>query len=281
MEINMRSLDINDLEEADQLLQNAFGTPEKRKVDLQRYLSLQPDGWFGAVLEDQLVGMVGAVNYGEFAYIGLMGVHPDFQRRSIGNKLMQNLLDWLNMQNCPIALLDSTDAGKTMYDHLGFIDAGQTCQYGYDGSGNISLNKWVSPMELSEIQQIVEYDTPIFGANRERVFQIYFHDLRNRAFVTHDENNQITGFIFAQTNRIGPWMASSVEDAESLLTMALNLEFETDPIILTPNENPDVHELLTRAGFSLKRSITHMRYGGDNHPQRRDAIWGLTSFAIG
>ena len=160
----------------------------------------------------------------------------------------------------------------------------QTLQYGYQGSNDsheLTLSKWVSPLEERELPQLVELDTPVFGANRERVFELYFHDLRDQCFVTHGENGLIAGFIFAQSNRIGLWIASTVDDAESLLTMALNINYNMDPIVLTPAENQLAQDLLTRAGFSLMRSTTHMQYGEGNHPQHRESIWGLTSFAIG
>jgi hypothetical protein len=48
--------------------------------------ALQPDGWFVAELDGQWL-MVGTVDYGEFAYIGLMAVHQRCSARGIGRAL--------------------------------------------------------------------------------------------------------------------------------------------------------------------------------------------------
>ena len=165
--MEIRSLTPDDIESADNLLQSAFGSLESRKTDLERYMQLQPEGWFGALEEEKLVGMVGSINYNDFAYIGLMGVHPDYQRQKIGQKLMAEVMNWIQSNNCPIILLDATEAGFPLYKNLGFAELNQTLQYGYqdlNDSHELTLSKWISPLEERELPQLAELDTPSFGS---------------------------------------------------------------------------------------------------------------------
>jgi hypothetical protein len=57
--IAIRHFTAADLEMADDILKAACGTSGSCKVDLQRYMALQPDGWLFATCAGALAGMVG------------------------------------------------------------------------------------------------------------------------------------------------------------------------------------------------------------------------------
>src|SRR5256885_2315182 len=84
---SIRSLTPADVTGADELLGVTFPGSKSLAPRMRRYLAVQPDGWWVAEEEGALVGMVGAVEYGAFAYVGLMGVRPDRQGRGIGRQL--------------------------------------------------------------------------------------------------------------------------------------------------------------------------------------------------
>ena len=90
--IAIRVLTEVDLDAADAIMIPAYGVPRSRKRDLRRYLALQPDGWLLAQLDGQPAGLGGAIDYGPFAYIGLMAVLPSLQRRGIASAIMDRLL---------------------------------------------------------------------------------------------------------------------------------------------------------------------------------------------
>ena len=68
-----------------------------------------------------MAGVSGAVVFGPFAYIGLVGVAPELHRRGIASALMRELLGWLERRECPVALLDASDDGAQLYPRLGFV----------------------------------------------------------------------------------------------------------------------------------------------------------------
>ncbi len=85
MTISIRHLEDTDLAAADTILKLAFRSSVSRLDDLRFYRQIQPDGWFVASQEGRLFGTVGATNYGTFAHVGLMAVHPDAQRQGGGS----------------------------------------------------------------------------------------------------------------------------------------------------------------------------------------------------
>ena len=89
MALKIRQMEINDIYGADEIARLAFNSPQSRVEELARFLSFQPGGWLLADLDGELAGMVGAVDYGPFASIGMMVVRPDLQRKGIGSELMR------------------------------------------------------------------------------------------------------------------------------------------------------------------------------------------------
>jgi hypothetical protein len=91
----------------------------------------------------------------------------------------------------------------------------------------------------------------------------------------------MAGYLFAQTRRLGPWVARSPRDAEALLQAALTLTFKGDPLAIAPAKNTAAPDLLERHGFRHEFTNHHMQRGLSTIPGRRTAIYGQTSFAIG
>jgi predicted N-acetyltransferase YhbS len=282
MSITIRSLSEADLDSADAILQSGFGSSGRFKAEVRRYLLMQPDGWLIATLDDQPVGTVGAVDYGAFAYIGLMAVRAEAQRRGIGLTLMQHLLQWLDARGCPVGLLDATEAGAPLYARLGFVEDGRTLLFVQ--AGRLQLTdpmERVSLLRPEDIAAVAEFDAPIFGAERARVFRAYLSELRGRAFVVRGTTGRIAGYLFAQRRKLGPWAAHSTEDAAALLGAALSLSYEDPPNVSMPASNLAGTDLLLRSGFQQQRSLRHMRRGELQRPGRTDLLYGLASFAIG
>jgi hypothetical protein len=79
----IRTLIEADLEATDLVLQAAYRGIESRVALIRRFLALDPESWRVAVDGTTIVGCVGAVDYGRFAYVGMMAVHPEAQSRIV------------------------------------------------------------------------------------------------------------------------------------------------------------------------------------------------------
>jgi predicted N-acetyltransferase YhbS len=282
VDVSIRCLTEADIAAADDVLKSAFGTPESHIADIGRYIALQPEGWLVAIAQGLPVGMVGAVDYGPFAWIGLMAVHTRAQRRGIGAALMQRLLAQLDARGTPVALLDATEAGAALYRLFGFVEDDQTYKFQHPGYRRSTC--WPAGVRLvqpEDVSALVEFDTPIFGANRARVLCALLTEFPGRAFLVENETGQIAGYLFAQPRRLGPWVAERPQAGEALLQAALALPYEGGPLVVVPGLNATAIEQLERCGFQLVSSHRHMRRGGATLPSRRAAIYGQASFAIG
>ena len=282
MDISIRALTQNDLETADRIVCSAFDLSDSRVTEIARYLALQPDGWFLATFRGQPAGVLGAVDYGPFAYLGMMTVHQDWQRRGIGRTLLQHVLSWAETRGIPLLRLDASAAGFPMYTRFGFVEIDEALLYQRANSARASDHlPHVRPMCASDIPAIVAFDSPIFGAGRENLFRILLTDFPDRCFIGRHPDGRTAGYLFAQPQRIGPWSADRPQVAEALLQTALSLSFDGPPVVIVPKMNPEAVALLGRFDFQLKLANRHMQRGSTALSGRRSAIYGCTSFAVG
>jgi ribosomal protein S18 acetylase RimI-like enzyme len=282
MPLSIRPLTQDDLDAADAICIPAYGVPRSRKRELRRYMTIQPSNWLLATLDGEPAGLGGATDYGPFAYIGLMAVHPSLQRRGIATAIMEQLLAWLDARGCPLVLLDASPAGEALYEKLGFVDQDRVLQFTQDDCAlRPRLSERVTPMRADDLPALAAFDTSIFGASRMAVLASYLADYPDRAFVARDADDRISGFLFAQADTIGPWVASDPDSAEALLAAALALQFEAPPRVNIPGANSSGNSLLLRYGFSPQRLLHRMRRGGTAAAGRRSQLYGQASLAIG
>ncbi len=281
MSLLIRQLLEADFESADAILRSAFRVPGSRFTDLSLYRQIEPEGLWLALLEERPVGMVGAVNYGAFAYVGLMAVHETTQRQGIGLALMRHLLNRLEKQRLPVVLLDASDTGRLVYRKLGFTDYDLTYTFRCEHAVTGQRPPDVQPVSTNDVAALDEWDREMFGTDRGRLLRALLAAFPGRAFMLRGAAGSISGYVIAQGNRIGPWVARSAPAAEALLQAALSLPWDGPVSVAVPEPNRDAGELLQRHTFELARTNTHMGKGADKPPGQRRQIYGQTSLFFG
>jgi predicted N-acetyltransferase YhbS len=286
MDTEIRNLIPEDIPQADRLMNLAFASSGSRQDEIRRYLSMQPDGWLTLREAGELTAMVGAVDYGSFAWIGLMAVRPERQRQGLGNLLLGRLLAWLDGRGCPMARLDASVAGTDLYRKFGFVDAGQALVFlkpEYDRTKTVQYGNsaGIQPMQAADLPEVVELDEQIAGARREGLLSIYRGDFPERSFVARSRSGNVIGYLVAQRQKIGPWACADPAAAEGLLQAALSLPYEDVPRAIVPVENEHARLVLTQAGFTEGKPHLHMRRGGDQLPGQREKLYGQASYAVG
>ena len=283
--LEIRQMTDNDIAAADIIAMRAYDSPS-RNEELRRYLRLQPDGWFLAYRGDEALGLGGAIDYGPFAYIGLICVLPAAQRGGIGRAVMRHILTWLATRDCPLVLLDASAAGRPLYAQLGFVSDDASGVWTRTAPETVAMPipavapaHSATPFTHAELAEVVAYDTPRFGADRTAVLADLLTTYPGRAALTRDHNGDITGFVIAQSRNLGPWVADDSAAAAALLTWALSLDAPPTGA-LAPAQNHQATALLTSAGFTQLRHLTRMRLGGAG-PRDRSTHFGLASFTLG
>jgi predicted N-acetyltransferase YhbS len=285
MSLSIQPLTDDLLDEADRVMMAAFRSTSRR-AELAFYQSLKPNSWLVAKLDGAPVGVGGVTCYGPFAWLGLMAVDPAMQRRGIGQALVEALIVSAHELGCEAVLLDASNAGASVYARVGFVADDRVRVYIRESpensmDGNPIAAQRVTPLAPDDLLVLVSFDARHFGARREALLAASLHLYADRVFATRDEAGAITGYLVAQEQRFGPWVAATQEAAEALLAHALTLPYAAAPSVLVPALNRHAVDLLERTGFTSSRDLRHMRHGGEPALQRRERIYGQASFAIG
>jgi ribosomal protein S18 acetylase RimI-like enzyme len=287
LNISIRPLTLADLKVASDISRDARQTSLDYQAKIRHYLQLQPDGWFLALLDEKPVGMVGATDYGSFAYIGLLGVHPTAQRRGIATALMDHVLAWLEQRGCPTILLDATEEGTPLYLRYSFVEEDQVTHWVREqkllpASPYSSLQVQLAPLQLADVTEVTAFDAPYFGAGRAAVFTSSLLDYPARSFVARDSTGEVCGYLFARDTTLGPWIARDQQVADALLRQALLLPFpEQREQTYTPTANEEAAHLLEQYGFRKLRTLHHMRRGKPIEFRIREGQYGQTSLGLG
>ncbi len=282
MPLSIRLLEDADMESAAMILTSAFQRSGNWVNELRFYRRLQPDGYVGAYQDGSLLGMVGSTIYSTFAYVGLMGVHQRFQRRGIGLALMDHLLKWLDEKGMPQVQLDASEAGQPLYEKLGFVAQERVFVLQRQSGVPISDRpRQIEPINNTNLDELVCMDAEIFGADRSRVFSSLLETYPGRAFKSTDAQGRITGYLFAQEKRIGPWVTLEPGEEGALLQAVLSLDFAGAISIVVPETSPGALKLLQRFGFEIVRTNRHMARGSTASIGQRDKVYAQASLSIG
>lgn len=282
MPLSIRPLADTDLESAASILTSAFQRSGNWVNELRFYRGLQPDGYFGAYQDGMFAGMVGSTIYSAFAYVGMMGVHQQFQRRGIGLALMEHLLSWLDGNGIPQVQLDASEAGQPMYEKLDFVAQERVFVLQRQAGLAVFEFPWqVEAIRRSNLTPLTIMDAKIFGADRGRVFSALLQAYPDRAFFSKDEQGRMTGYLFMQDRRIGPWVMLEPSDDEALLQAVLSLNLEGTISAVVPETCQRALEIFQRYGFKIVRTNRHMTRGSTANIGKRDKVYAQTSLSLG
>ncbi|HVP61543.1 MAG TPA: GNAT family N-acetyltransferase [Myxococcaceae bacterium] len=275
----LRRLRLDDIPAAAQLTAEAFGGVA-REARIRRYLTLEPEGWFGLEDAGGLVAIGGVIRYLRFAWLGLMAVRPQRQREGLGRTLAETAIEWAREHGCPSVCLIATPAGVPLYRRLGFVPDGDSSeltgvpQVSHPVQGPCSVRPWAE----ADTPEVARFDAPAFGADRTRVLAAYADEFSRSAWVARNRGGAVCGYLVVQDESLGPWAASDEAAAGQLLDVGLAGTERS----LRAGVLDDVGErLLLARGLVRTRALPRMRLGPPVARASRPRLLAHASYAVG
>ena len=284
--VNIRQMIETDLVAADQL-RSLVGWNQTLQ-DWRRLLSLQPYGCFVAEQDCNVVGTVTTTYYGtELAWIGMLLVHPDYQKQGIGGKLMKRAMDYLDTLGVSCMCLDATPAGESIYRKLGFQPLERLARWEITKLTNIPPYNHFKVRCLeskNDLDDIINLDRITFGVNRAELFKVLVNDSLKTCVFT-GEGRTITGFGMVRAGSkaysLGPLVALHKVDAEEL-TAALLRNFYNQPCYWDiPDRNLEAAELAGQYGFYKQRPLTRLSLGNLQTFGQPSGQYAICDFSTG
>lgn len=216
--------------------------------DWRNLLRLAPEGCFGIEEDGRVTACATGVTYAnELAWIGMVLTLPDYRGRGHASKLMQHLL---NVLDVPCIKLDATDLGRPVYEKFGFVE-------------EYVVERWKGQLPLAPaVQQAPDLalDREAFGAGRAALLEVLGTSRPGRV-----------------ANYVGPLVCRTREEARSrvLSSGASGTVFWDIPL-----PNMQAVELATQLGFAPVRRLWRMRRGTPIQ-ERPDLVYALAGFEWG
>lgn len=248
---------------------------------LQANISWGGQGSFCLEDNDRLVGTANVVTYGsDLAWVGMVVVDPDYQRRGLARRLMVACMDYCETNHIRTVMLDASELGYGLYDDLGFhplyrIESWTGVPQNLTGSDHIR------PMTVDDLPAVAALDAQLFGLPRYPILRW----LQQFGGWVDTINGQVNGYIFAHaahTGRVGAWYHRDAEGANALLQAAL-LSFagEAEVRLDIPASNEHARALAARYGLSTQRGCIRMLWGQTPAPGRMSEQYAIIGFATG
>ncbi len=249
-------------------------------ADWTRLFDLATDGCF--VIEEEGRGIIGTtttISYGSaLAWIGMVIVDPERQRQGCGRQLVRAALDHLIARATERIMLDSSPAGRPLYEQMGFRRLHHIEHW--EGRASTFLGPRAARLRLDDLPALLEFDAAMFGIDRSRVLAQQVEHFPEIAWVSWSREG-LQGYLLGRARAtgvvLGPWLATSPAAAEELLRAALEQLQGKQVIMNLPDDNARAIVLAHSHNLSRSRTATRMIYR-DAQPIRREP---LIEYAIG
>ena len=250
--------------------------------DAPSFFSVDPQGFLGAFIEDQLVGSISAVCYGDdYAFLGLYLVKPELRGQGIGSQLWAHAMQRVEGRTVG---LDGVVDMQSSYARSGFALAYRNIRFGGQVRDVPPLSDAMVVIGRDDLHRIQSLDRATFGADRSAFLADWLSQPEGHSWA-YVEDGQIRGFGTVRACRegfkVGPLVADSALVAAEVFNALAKSVGDGGPIYLdVPEPNVAALDLARAVGLSPVFETARM-YAKGNPDLDIPLVFGVTSFELG
>lgn len=250
--------------------------------DAECFYSSDPEGFLVGLLDDEPVGCISAVAYGDsFGFLGLYIVKKEYRGRGFGMRLWQEGMDHLCGRNVG---LDGVVEEQENYKKSGFRLIHRSIRFQGAGTGDGRSDPGIVDISVVSFEDLLSYDTLHFPDERDRFLRKWVAQKDSSGFVFLGDEG-IEGYGLLRRCRtgfkIGPLFAEDDQVAESLFSALAGGTEKGAPIYLdVPEPNSSALGLAARHRMAETFETARMYTRGDPGLPLME-IFGLTTFELG
>lgn len=240
-------------------------------ADWSRVLELRPTGCWGIEVEGRVVATATLVCYEtQLAWVGMVLTDAHYRGNGFATHLVRHALDRAHDLRIRCLKLDATDAGRPLYEKLGFRAEQAVERWVRKGLGASVRVRGTTLSLNSELDRSAcGYDrTPWLEAIR-REGGTY---LQSGGFLL-TRSGSLNGYL-------GPCVAKDRGATRELLEQALSDNPDTGWFWDLLSANREAQDLARSLKFVPCRSLTRMQLG-ESFPAREAAVYAIARFELG
>ena len=253
-----------------------------RRVLFDYYSARDDCGLFVADVDGEIVGTAGATIFPGAPPTGWVHgivVRPGQQRSGLGRRLTEAAIAWLRARFAGTVLLLATDAGRPVYERIGFVAGERYGSFAW-------LQDAVAPdavpsdegvaiqaMQAADLPAACALDHAATGEDRRGFIEPF---VSTGWMATRGAD--VVGFHVACPWGRGPTVARDAAAGLALLRLAATVRRAPRALGLPEANKPAVH-YLNKLGITAERYVTRMWLGAPP-PWRADMIFGVFNFGV-
>ena len=278
-----QKLDLQGLKTLVQWAEREGWNPGPNDADV--FYHADPDGFYGFFEADQLIAGGAIVSYnGEFGFMGLFIVHPDYRGDGIGRQLWYQRRDMLLQRlkpGAPIGM-DGVVTMQPFYQKGGFEIVFKDERYENTGM-QIDADPHISVISPEDLSSILTYDKQCFGFNRSRFLERWLQLPEAHTF-KYTRDGELKGFAVLRKvvsgYKIGPLFADDDFAAEALYRACLNAVPGQQVYLDVPVINSGAVQLAKKYNAKYVFECARMYYG-QPPDMMVHKVYGITTFELG
>jgi hypothetical protein len=244
-----------------------------------------PDDFIGYFLDDEMIAAGSIVNYdGAFGFMGLFIVKKEYRFHGLGNLLWQERKSLLISKLKPGASIgmDGVQSMQAYYAKGGFNKLFTDERHLLIGE-QFSYSNDVQQYHQKYLNQLIEFDTTVFGFNRKTFLINWLNNAVAKSFV-FIEDDILKGYAVVRQTvegyKIGPLFAENKGRAIELLKACLTEVEGQNVSIDIPTINASAKELVQEFNSEIIFECARMYY--PMVPKCSfQAVYGITSLEFG
>ncbi len=232
-----------------------------------------------AKADEMVVGTGIATLNGTVAWVGTIWVDPAWRRRGVGIAMTQAVIDVAESAGCRTLLLVATEAGRPLYERLGFELQTWYRILEAPGLGEVAVDPRIRPYVPGDLGAMGELATSATGEERTHLLAAFATPETAQCLVRDD--GTVGGFVVRAPWGGGSTIAPRLEDAEAILH-SRRVGREPDQRIragLIAENEAGSKRLLATGWTEAWRAPRLIR--GDALPWQPASIWGQFNHALG
>jgi GNAT superfamily N-acetyltransferase len=220
----------------------------------------------------RIVGGACCASFGETGWIGALGVVPRARGRGIGSALTEACVAWLHERGAKTILLHATDAGRPVYESIGFVAEGRSRAW-RGGPSHHRTAAGLRTLRPGDRDAIRALDHAVTGERRDPVLDA----IKPLAGLGAERDGRLLGYLLSSPWGAGPAVLATDEEAGLELLSAARGATQGPSVLTLPDDNAAGVAALEHWGFRAVNHAERMRLGPelDWHPEHLYGMYNL------
>ena len=217
----------------------------------------------------RIVGGACCASFGDTGWIGALGVIPRARGRGLGTALTEACVEWLRGRGATTVLLHATDAGRPVYERLGFVAEGRSRAW-RGGPSHQRRANGLRALRAGDRPSLQALDRAITGERRDPVLEAII-PLTGLAL---EGDDGLRGYLLSSPWGAGPAVLAGDQDAGLALLAAARGATQGPTILTLPDDNVAGVGALESWGFRAVNHAERMRLGPEV-PWNPEQVFGM------